>query len=485
MKLDESRSKRQEIVFKNIISSFKISKQCYIDVCPGFGKTRICTDFLFPFLKSKKENIKILILTGSTQVLKRWEQEQDNNFDVKTWQSLYKEKTNIVYDFLVVDEADRLVTTKKYKRALKVIKRAYTLYMSGSWGSNHVAEMRNMGAKLADKITRREALRNKWISSWTEYNVAIPLSYEESKWLKKTFVDEYTSILNYLDPNIEDPEDEFNMNYADFSVLRQIKYKQIIGYRSLEGYLIKCNEFNKKHQYEYYKHNIKHYKSGKKKGKPVTIYEYTNAKNLAQKRGVNIFTVLRKAAEASKLNRKRLEFIYNHKAKAYVVNEILNNIEYNKAVVFCSESKLVDIICDLNKDAIPYHSNLKSEELSTPKLLKKYFDEFVSNEGRNALVNIRKIEAGTDVKNIDLSINASYNSTWTSKIQKDGRSLRKEGDKNTIIINLYLDYHQSFKGYNGDKVTVEKRWLDKSQKKSNCEIIEIKYQDIWKYLKKK
>lgn len=151
----------------------------------------------------------------------------------------------------------------------------------------------------------------------------------------------------------------------------------------------------------------------------------------------------------------RKKYLYQADALIETTKKIVEHFPNKKIITFSEDTSVADKLTEVLPNSIAYHSNLKTILIDGKKYgAKRLKDRALAGFKDNTyqiLNTARALNMGQDVPDIDMSIKTSFNSTVIDSIQRLGRTLRKNGDKQAIEVNLYLSGTQS------------ERWLRKSQ----------------------
>lgn len=154
----------------------------------------------------------------------------------------------------------------------------------------------------------------------------------------------------------------------------------------------------------------------------------------------------------------RKQFIANHPKKLEVAKLILEHRKDSKAITFNSSMKQ----CGEYGFGYIVHSG------KTKKKNQLTIEEFSNLGPGNVLHSVRALEAGLDVKGLDLAINVGFNSSKLAHTQRVGRVIRKEEGKQAEIFTLVL------------RGTVEEKWFQKSHETKS--FIEINEEELLQIL---
>ena len=390
-----------------------------IDACVGFGKTRMTIVNVLEPIYEKYPDYRGIIIVPNTDLVKQWSDQISHlPYRVYTVQGLITRPPE-EYDFIIYDEVHKYFG-KKFSQVLRY-KARWKLGLSGSLNYTARQNLKMYNLPVVDTITLKESVKNGWNNTYREYNLKVYLSKADSQYLHKQDLDyyKYLSVLS-------------GGNELDFSVVQKVSYKKLAGYKQKNGVILT-------------------YKSGKKKGQPIPIWNYPYAEDIANRLGKTPSEIIMIALRIQKIVRDRKKFFYNYEGKIPVVKSIIERFHDRKIIGFTMEQEFCDRMA--KECGVPsYHGNFKkSTRLS---IMNKF-----KTDDTGALLACLAINEGVDIPNLDVCINISYFSTSASNMQRLGRSVRKNlKNKDSIIINLVTVYHPSIKSK-----TVEEKWLRKFQ----------------------
>jgi superfamily II DNA or RNA helicase len=130
---------------------------------------------------------------------------------------------------------------------------------------------------------------------------------------------------------------------------------------------------------------------------------------------------------------KRKQWIHGHPIKVEVAKQILDKRLDKRCITFSMYNKQADEISKTH--GVSYHSGL------TKKQLKANMDNFLSLP--YGVINTgNKMDEGADIPMLEVGIILAGQSSSRQYIQRRGRVIRKEGDKESEIFNLILDKTQ-------------------------------------------
>jgi superfamily II DNA or RNA helicase len=412
------------------------NKQCNgtIVAVTGFGKSRTVIEYAMKPIQEKINlddyEVAFIVIVDSTNLRKQWIENPTNNniqkFQVYTINSFIKIK-NIKCKLIVYDEVDRYGGSK-FRKCFYNVDSDWKLGLTGTITKEFRIFLNLVGIPVVAEVTRKEAEINNWVATVREYNLPVYLNEKESV-IIKLLQEEYDKKLSFL--STDSPE---------WSIVEKILDKKIIGVRKdSEG-------------------NDLYYTTGYKKGQKKYIYEYKYAEKIAKIKDQELGIIIRTAIRLRQIIQERKKIIYNHPAKIQTLKKLLELFENRKVVTFSMENSFVDEIVKVC-GGVALHTSVGNKNLR-----KQILDDFI-NDKFNIIHTCSMINRGTDIKGLEIGINISYYSKASSNLQKIGRIIRKEGEKEPIFVNLYLKNHPKIREY-----TQEELWLRRQQKDRSDQI---------------
>lgn len=403
----------------------------------GFGKTYE-TCVLINKVLSKTNGIgKVLILVPYVNLIKQWQETinklvvNKDNIEIMTVQ-LYV--MNNYYEsplLLVLDELDEFYGEERIK-IVKGVTCAYK-FVVGLTATPHDKTGRHLIAfqyiPIVDEITEQEALDNKWISEYKQYNLKIRLTENERK--------EYDILTEIIGNCLG----KFHSFEHGMSVLTGNKETGESGY----DIAIKHAMFN-----------------GWKKNMDLSIIANQEINNVWNPN--KIIGYAKSFNEAVRLRNTLLDLSqekFNTTLK--LVEKFLNvkTIIFSNSIAFANKIHLLinqkhqikDNLFDNNYPyCVLYHSDMEAQYVFVPeknkkvkygvKRLKEYYLNLVKLGFSKAIASAKALDKGLDIKDIRLAIVAGGNSTTNRQKQREGRAKRLEDlpyDKPVIIVNLYYE----------------------------------------------
>jgi len=171
------------------------------------------------------------------------------------------------------------------------------------------------------------------------------------------------------------------------------------------------------------------------------VSDYNIKLAFAKNTGNNVKDVTLHAMGFIRALKGRKDFVMNHPDKVRIADIIIAHREDKKIITFSQTKAMAAAI----KTGVVMHSG------QTKKKREKVMEEFNAAE-KGVLNSAKALERGADIKGLSVSITLSFNSSSIAKQQKNGRSIRKEGDKESEIYTLVI------------KGTMEEEWFKNSAK---------------------
>jgi superfamily II DNA or RNA helicase len=138
---------------------------------------------------------------------------------------------------------------------------------------------------------------------------------------------------------------------------------------------------------------------------------------------------------------KRKNFLYNCQEKVDACMEIINMFPDRKALIFSETISFAERIHEaLPTESTIFHSKMSKNDKKDA--LKKF--EIATNQIR-VISAVKALNAGFNVPECSLAINASGSSKWLDMVQRQGRISRKQDNKIAIFVNLYMTGTQDLK----------------------------------------
>lgn len=160
---------------------------------------------------------------------------------------------------------------------------------------------------------------------------------------------------------------------------------------------------------------------------------------------------------------KRKNLLYSAENKLKAAKELIDNFPDKQVLIFAETIDMCDKLQKLIGDkSIVYHSGITKTQ--RPKNLVKFIDK-----EKNVLISAKALNLGLDISSVDMVIIVAGTSSPQDFIQRIGRGVRLEGDKNTLVVRLYI------------KGSQEERWIRASKDTFTlieCESVS-KLKELW------
>lgn len=428
----------------------------------GFGKTFVGIQIIQKVL-AKSNNAIINVIVPSDYIRSNWlkyleEYELIDKVTIYTSNEVVSNKYNHFVDLLIVDELHKFTSEER----LKIIKGGYIKYRwnLGLTGCSIIKEIEEY-FPIIDSISEEEALRNKWISNFVEYNLALVLPD-----IDKLKYEQYSIPISEILSMFKGTADLFNKNTKsvfkdDYAVLTACFAGKKIPNNYISPTLIRNT-------------------LAEKKGWSPTL-ELTNDYNVMLEDNWNPNVIEQRARMFNDLIKKRNDILINHPLKLKVVLDIYKKFKDVTTICFNESADFADIIVDnLNADGshtgICYHSNIETKFMSDEKgeiiktkngtakkfgkiALRKMAIEGIKANFYKWLVTVKALDEGLDIPNIEMVITTAGTTNPLQYAQRSARGKRVDiynPNKVTKIINIYFDNF-----YNLDNKLVISRDLTK------------------------
>ena len=157
---------------------------------------------------------------------------------------------------------------------------------------------------------------------------------------------------------------------------------------------------------------------------------------------------------------KRKNILYNSESKLEVVTKLSNIFLEKKAIIFSQTIKFADKVTDQLDNCVSFHSKIsKKKRTENLNLLK-------SGKSITRISAAKALNEGMDIPDISMAIIASGTSKTKDMIQRIGRTVRWEDNKQAVIYRIYVENSQ------------EEKWIASSQEDYNVKLLNInEYED--------
>lgn len=410
-----------------------------------FGKTRISCRIAQRYHNNK--NDKVSIVVPSVAVKEEWIKELDN-FTVEPDIFTATEAVNLKdykTGLLIIDELHKFTSTKRLELIKgNIIESKFRLGLTGTYPNDDIIKEYY---PVVDTITEEEALNNKWISNFREYNIPLELEMsDKAEYIKySTIMYEVLSTFKNLKDIMLDT-DGSHIFKDDLDVIISCYSGRTFGKSRVKS------------------QHIREYVAVRMGWKPTLdldfgrngdIDKYWNPDNIKD-RVTNFYKAMKARNDIHNINNVKLNAVLQLYSKFKDKNFII----FNESIAFA------DIITDTinntfnTNTAIAYHSGIKSRPLRdfiTNKFIldkkgniKKfgkakqlqYIKDMMSMNLINAICTAKALDEGLNIENINVVITTSgtANPVQYSQRSARGKTIDKY-NKNcvTYIFNLYFD----------------------------------------------
>jgi len=469
-----------------------------LEYITGFGKTRVGL-LLIRQVLTKYPLAEILILVPSVAVGAVWvdainaEDEylmftdaEKKQISIKSEATVSINDLEINYKLLIVDEVHKFTAPERYKLLSKL---TYTsiLGLTGTYPTGSNKAKLDEYCPVVDTIYEQEALANKWISQFREYNIPCYLTDEDKERYEKFSIPirETLDIFKNVHKKFRRTDNTFMFD-SDYSLINACKS----GVNTVD-------------------------QLGRSLYISATDIRYTTALFMDWSLSLDLSSdygksrndnwhpdnIKVKAFIFADFVSKRNEILINNQIKADKVVELIKLFP-NKTICFNESTFLADTITDnLNKAfdrpiATVYHTNITSRPL-WDKVINDYIrygsgakKGEIKMFGKTTLRNIaidglrtgeytvlltaKALDEGLDIPSIEQVITTAGTANPIQYAQRGGRGKRVDAynpNKVTKIFNLYFE---DFIGVNGTLVkTRDKQKLINNQRERGSNVIWI------------
>lgn len=434
---------------EGIYKYLKAGAKGTLDYVMRFGKTKTAITIISR-LQSKYTNAVILIAVPSLSIKEMWLNELPNtitNVTVTTAQELLNITDTLNVDLFIVDEIHKFITPNRLTLLDgSRITYTYNLGLTGTYPYDN--NVLNTHFPVVDTITEEEAISNKWISNFREYNVALDLTESDKK-----------DYIKYSNTIYEVQKDFKNV----YGIIKSDNGSPIFG-NSLEA-VIACYSGVNVSGYGHIKaQHIRELFAINMGWQPNL--DLTNEYNLDRENHWNPEAIKKKAVSFYRAMRARNEIHNINSVKLDALLKIYAKYNNRVCITFNGSTIFADMITDaINKTfkcdkAISYHSNCESKPLinfitndyfrksdgeiknvgKTNQL--KYITEMLKIGKYNIVNSINALDEGFSVDNIDLVITTSGDTNPTKYSQRNARGKTIDAynpNKITLIFNLFFN----------------------------------------------
>lgn len=357
----------------------------------GFGKTVVAVKIVKKMLVHHP-NRRFLVVVPKIELKKQWEDAFNGiaKVDVRVINGLVEENKSLQFDLLILDEYHNYASPK-FRNVFKIIKYKFLLGLTATIerldGEHTLLETY---APVLMRIPRKEAMENKWISGFEEYNYGHTMTEDEMKRYTEIQID-YNKYFKMFKFNYDQAKRCLSKDWSEEYAFRQ-------GWnRTLPD----------DHQWS-----------------PKRIQYY--------------------AMRFNKAVSERKHFLYNLPSKISLIKQIYEKYPV-KTIHFCESTSFADKVASVIPQSTVYHTNIKGEKVegSRRKGKKTKMDEAIEDikSGKaNFMSSSKALDEGLDVPDLYQAIISSYTSNPKQYQQRGGRAtrlLKSDPNKVARIITIY------------------------------------------------
>lgn len=448
----DERSRRQILGIKKWVASDATGT---LEWPTGVGKTRAAT-IAIKLLRRDTSARKVIIVVPRIALKEQWEKGLAvlgllENTEVWVINSLIK-KTSIQCSLLILDEIHRYAA-RTFAKVFEVIKPEPVVQRTHPFILGLTATLKRGDRKhtilaaqapIIDKISMLEAIRNKYVAAFREFNLGVEMTIGDRETYRELseaygyaidkFSGDFDLVKNTAKGGIE-PRVKGNEYVSPFVV----EYARRMGWRgnsAYQAFQIKCaNAELPRNQRQSIWGNDEHPYSPRK----LFIW----------------------ALNALRYSRKIREFTYNYWAKTDIAEQILRRIP-GKTITFGEVIAPAEVLRGrLGDSVVVYHSKMKAKER------RESLRKIAEDPATKAILTARALDEGVDLPTVQVGIILSRSSSQTQYLQRIGRVIRRHifedgTEKISIIIHIYV---KDTKDYNSLKVSQKptqgtQRWIN-------------------------
>lgn len=406
------RNERQKLGIRKWVESGCKGTLSY---CTGFGKTLTAIKGIKLFL-SKNQNKKIIVVVPTEPLKNQWisllvKEKLFYDVSVQIINTAIKIKEKV--SLLVLDEVHRYASDsfiEIFNSKMPTLILGLSATFNRLDGKHTLLENY---CPVCDVVTIEEAIKNKWLSPYREYKVLIEVpDINEYNQLTSTFLSAFSIFGN-------------NFKLA-MECVSGVKFKNKV---IRAAHLVR---------YEY--------------AKMLCSLSPNDPKYLPTVKSLNS-EITAAAFTFNRTLQARKSFIVNHPKKIEITRKILNSRKNKKSITFSPTIKQAEKI---GIGYVVHSGKTKSKNKLT-------IDEF-SKLSIGNINTSKKLDEGADIPGLNLAILLSTTSSSTQKIQRIGRAIRYEENKEAEVFTLII------------KNTVEEHWFNTAN--AGKKFIEIVEEDL-------
>jgi len=343
----------------------------------GFGKTRVAFNCIESVLK-KYPHYRVMIVVPTETLKNQWQEQIDARgltFNVEVNIINTIIKHNWKCKILVIDECHRYASSD-FSKIFEKVEYSYILGLTATFERlDGKEQIISKYCPVIDTITTEEALLNGWVSKFKEYRVLINVDDIDTY---KQYNKEFTEHFEFF---------QFDFNLA-MSMVGKNGYKYRLAYRDRL-----CGD---------------------------------NATD--QEKSQMLKTITYHAMGFMQVIQKRKAFINNHPKKIEIARKIIEARKDRKIITFSNNVKMAE--------SIGYG------EVYTGRTSKKRGAKMITafnNCKCGCLNSCQRANEGLDIRGLSVAIVLGTDSSKIKAVQRRGRAIRFEGDKNAEVFNIIIN----------------------------------------------
>jgi superfamily II DNA or RNA helicase len=432
-----TKDERQNITFNKVLAN---NYTGILNLCIRFGKTRIGLRTYLHYISNNSDDALIIVPSESIKV--NWLNEieilgyTNIHFNIITIGQALNNKLK-AYGLLIIDECHKFLSTERYK-IFNIIKYKHLLLLSGTLPIGKPLSLLLNLAPVIDIVTEKEAIENKWISNYIEYNIPLTLSdndierYVKHTNIMATIFDKYKNLYKYITyDSIPIFSDDLDLILSTASGKYTKDYGYIDPMDISEALSKKMNHSIRQDTLwhpEYIRNECKEFNAALKNRNTILISNSIKAKA--------VLYIFDKLQLPTICFNESINFANN-------ITELINQ-HYNKDVAFVYHSKLesTSLINPETNSPYVYVTGTKSGQ---PKIFskKKQLEYMIAAMDANLIKfisTVKSLDEGITIKNVECIITTSGSMNPIQYEQRTGRGKTLVDDnKIAKIYNLYFD----------------------------------------------
>lgn len=381
------------------------------------------------------------------------------------------------FNLVIVDEIHDFVSEQAYGIiAKKYFNYKFIVGFTGSDPTDKDKKKLDAYIPVVDFISYDEAIANKWISDFTEYNVALNLT-KEDQIVYDTFSEYIRDTLNLVDNNYLTV---INMGKNMYNKLlgRVVKYDEICEKVAMENNWTRDLDLSN----GYYANINKVFSPSNLHERAKTFLLYVERRNALM--DANILKIQAILDTVRLLKGKKIIIFNNQIEVIDILHLLINNSIWNvrkyKSLIDIRGAIGYHTMLSTNDTVVKYHSKLKSTQILDHEnggylrykngkikqfgtdAQKSFVMEQISSGRAKVILAVKGLDSALNVEDLDASIITGGSTNPLQQTQRKGRSLRiSEYKKLAYVINIYFAN------------TRDEQKLNQRQKESTNKIVRI------------